>query len=244
MEKTKDYLTVPGQETTCGTDQYTAFIELSNRCREFYRTRLHAAELAKQKINTENDTNSISDSSVTTDGGKKTSLDHAMDKLRKEMVSLMDQDLSLMKQLLTLNEAIEDLKFRRNNYYSRSSIQGSSCEFSESDWSVSGSDIHEHGLEPKWKYPASPRVSRQPRFGRHSGSGNIAEWPEDNLHHTRLNNLRYTHTGTLSSTPSTLDSKKPKEPEIIVNNTTERTGEQNSFDSGIDEPSAANESNV
>lgn len=156
----------------------------------------------------------------------------------------MDQDLSLMKQLLTLNEAIEDLKFRRNNYYSKNSMQGSSCEFSESDWSVSGPDMHDHELESKWKYPASPRVSRQPRFGRQIGSGNIAEWPEDSLHHTRLNALRYSRTGILASRPSTHDSKKFTEPEIVVSNSTERTSEQNSFDSGIDEPSATSEANV
>ena len=53
----------------------------------------------------------------------------------------MDQDLSLMKQLLTLNEAIEDLKWQRNYYHSQSSIPQSSCDLSESDWSVSETDM-------------------------------------------------------------------------------------------------------
>ena len=53
----------------------------------------------------------------------------------------MDQDLSLMKQLLTLNEAIEDIKWQRNYYNSQSSMAASSCDLSESDWSVSDTDM-------------------------------------------------------------------------------------------------------
>ncbi|ESO97119.1 hypothetical protein LOTGIDRAFT_174601 [Lottia gigantea] len=62
-------------------------------------------------------------------------INEAMDKLREEMVSLMDQDLTLMKQLLNLNETIEDLKWQRSNYYS-----GSSSE--ESDFSVSETEMY------------------------------------------------------------------------------------------------------
>ena len=54
---------------------------------------------------------------------------------------LMDQDLSLMKQLLTLNEAIEDIKWQRNYYSSQSSMAASSCDLNESDWSVSETDM-------------------------------------------------------------------------------------------------------
>ena len=53
----------------------------------------------------------------------------------------MDQDLSLMKQLLTLNEAIEDIKWQRNYYSSQSSMAASSCDLNESDWSVSETDM-------------------------------------------------------------------------------------------------------
>ena len=51
----------------------------------------------------------------------------------------MDQDLSLMKQLLMLNESIEELKWKRRHSYE--SMAGSSCELSDSDWSVSDTDM-------------------------------------------------------------------------------------------------------
>lgn len=53
----------------------------------------------------------------------------------------MDQDLSLMKQLLTLNEAIEDLKVKRLYHVSKDSLRASSQELRVSDWSVSETDM-------------------------------------------------------------------------------------------------------
>ena len=53
----------------------------------------------------------------------------------------MDQDLSLMKQLLTLNEAIEDLKVKRLYHVSKDSLRASSQELHASDWSVSETDM-------------------------------------------------------------------------------------------------------
>ena len=53
----------------------------------------------------------------------------------------MDQDLSLMKQLLTLNEAIEDLKVKRMYHVSKDSLRASSQELHVSDWSVSETDM-------------------------------------------------------------------------------------------------------
>ncbi|KAJ8305560.1 hypothetical protein KUTeg_016105 [Tegillarca granosa] len=57
----------------------------------------------------------------------------AMEMLRKEVTSLMDQDLSLMKQLLTLNETIEELKFKRLNQVCKDSLKSASLELIESD---------------------------------------------------------------------------------------------------------------
>lgn len=71
----------------------------------------------------------------------------------------MDQDLSLMKQLLTLNEAIEDLKWQKKYYHSQSSVPGSSCDLSTSDWSVSETDMYESENEALRKYPTSSPVS-------------------------------------------------------------------------------------
>lgn len=55
----------------------------------------------------------------------------------------MDQDLSLMKQLLTLNEAIEDLKWQRRYSCSKTSLLVSSCDIEENECSVSETDIFE-----------------------------------------------------------------------------------------------------
>jgi hypothetical protein len=54
----------------------------------------------------------------------------------------MDQDLSLMKQLLTLNEAVEDLKWQSRN--NSRSFSTSSCDISGSDLSVSDTEMMCH----------------------------------------------------------------------------------------------------
>ncbi|XP_076079538.1 uncharacterized protein LOC143049730 [Mytilus galloprovincialis] len=109
-------------------DKYTAGIELSNKCREFYHKRMETAENVKQRL-----------SPVPGKERKRSSIDTAMEKLGNEMASLMDQDLSLMKQLLTLNEAIEDLKWRSRN--NSRTLSTSSCDLSESDISLSDTDM-------------------------------------------------------------------------------------------------------
>lgn len=53
----------------------------------------------------------------------------------------MDQDLSLMKQLLVLNETIEELKWKRRCSYE--SMPDSSAELDVSDWSLSDNDLFE-----------------------------------------------------------------------------------------------------
>ena len=56
--------------------------------------------------------------------------------------SLMDQDLTLMEQLLTLNEKIEDIKVKRLYGSSRESFH-SSCDLnSGSDWSLPDSNVY------------------------------------------------------------------------------------------------------
>ncbi|OWF51737.1 uncharacterized protein LOC110448697 [Mizuhopecten yessoensis] len=127
-------------DTACGEfnpaldnrDKYTESIDLSNKCREFYRWRMENMEKSKQRL------------SPTLRPGhktKKSSIDVAMAKLGTEMTSLMDQDMSLMKQLLMLNEAIEELKFHRR--YSNSSLPDSSCDLvsDSDDESVSETDM-------------------------------------------------------------------------------------------------------
>lgn len=58
-------------------DKYTAGIELSNKCREFYHKRMETAETMKQRL-----------SPLPQKERRKSSLDNAMEKLSSEMVSL------------------------------------------------------------------------------------------------------------------------------------------------------------
>ena len=51
----------------------------------------------------------------------------------------MDTDLTLMKQLLTMNETIEELKFQRDYKHRHST---SSVDLDGSDWSVSETDMY------------------------------------------------------------------------------------------------------
>uniref|UniRef100_A0A0B6ZWW3 Uncharacterized protein n=2 Tax=Arion vulgaris TaxID=1028688 RepID=A0A0B6ZWW3_9EUPU len=182
---TKSYLRVPGWESSIdrlgesccsgsstsweldnsnNNDKYTAAIELSNKCREFYKHRLEAANKRKSKCRESSlghqqeniiDTtfsSSSSSSPLTSDGDdnvrgnqsqeQRRRIDQAMDTLRSEMVSLMDQDLSLMKQLLTLNETIEDLKWQRQ-YYSYSNSWTSFSASKNMERSVSDMEIYD-----------------------------------------------------------------------------------------------------
>lgn len=153
-------LKVPGQAET-DMDKYTASIELSNACRQFYQSRLEAAHGIKSRWERHSNPQSTccgddsndncrpaSDhtcSSVSSGSQQRqrNSIDEAMDRLRSEMTSLMDQDLSLMKQLLTLNETIEELKWQRRYYYSRGSLPGSSTDLRHSDCSISDTEMYE-----------------------------------------------------------------------------------------------------
>ncbi|KAL3868414.1 hypothetical protein ACJMK2_041222 [Sinanodonta woodiana] len=134
QSNSSNLLQVPGQVSSA-TDDYTAAIELSNACREFYRNRVKATENFKQRLSTAQNKQQTNT--------RKTSIDEAMERLNFEMASLMDQDLSLMKQLLTLNESIEDLKSKRLYYVSKDSLRNSSQELHTSDWSMSETDMYE-----------------------------------------------------------------------------------------------------
>ncbi|XP_045160466.1 uncharacterized protein LOC123525468 [Mercenaria mercenaria] len=143
---------VPEIQVDKASDDYTASIELSNACREFYRNRVKATEHFKQSMNCKNN-------EKTTKPNKRTTIDDAMDKLRTEMASLMDQDLSLMKQLLTLNEAIEDLKTKRLYHVSKDSLRASSQELHASDWSVSETEMFETDDENERKFEIKNKMS-------------------------------------------------------------------------------------
>ncbi|OWF38132.1 uncharacterized protein LOC110466661 [Mizuhopecten yessoensis] len=72
-------------------------IDINNSCRQVYLRRMESIEECKR--------------STKTDTKKATStIDAALMKLRTEMVDLMDQDAGLMRQMLILNEKVEELK--------------------------------------------------------------------------------------------------------------------------------------
>lgn len=161
----------PWRQDDNSNDKYTAAIELSNKCREFYKSRLEAANFMKSKwrdsasqYNSCSDNESTSSSasspnssssSISSSHGddnsrisnsrrQRNGVDVAMERLRSEMVSLMDQDLSLMKQLLTLNETIEELKWQRQYYSCSTSCASLSASKNlDSNWSVSDTEMYD-----------------------------------------------------------------------------------------------------
>lgn len=81
--ETNKYLQVPGQGYV---DKYTEHIELSNACREFYRSRIQAKESAEnERVNRLDNNNTVPSKKP---DSKKTSIDLAMEHLRSEMVSI------------------------------------------------------------------------------------------------------------------------------------------------------------
>nr|XP_022318092.1 uncharacterized protein LOC111121219 [Crassostrea virginica]XP_022318207.1 uncharacterized protein LOC111121295 [Crassostrea virginica] len=117
--------------------EYEESITFHNACREFYRNRKDATESFKSSMEREKERET-----AVHQRKKTTSIDDAMQRLRREMASLMDQDLTLMEQLLTLNEKIEDIKVKRLYGSSRESFH-SSCDLnSGSDWSLPDSNVY------------------------------------------------------------------------------------------------------
>lgn len=194
---------------TKADDKYVEYIDLSNACREFYQTRKRAAEEVKEKL---------ANSGRHRSTKKKTSIDVAMETLRTEMASLMDQDLSLMKQLLTLNETIEELKWQKK--HSQSSIPTSSCDLSDSDWSVSETDMYDSENEAPKKFPSSSPISVDKN---ERSSKDVTADPFD-----------ISSTAELFKRPPVDTTSLSEEIELIF--TGKYCGsEQNSFDSGIHE---------
>lgn len=181
------FLRAPEQANDTAMDKYTAAIELSNACRQFYQARVEAANCIKSRWQmhahstrcNDNDRPAEENSKTTPERRHRNSIDEAMEKLRTEMTSLMDQDLSLMKQLLTLNETIEDLKWQRRYYYSRSSLQDSSADLASSLSDMSESEDDEDEL--------SHRQSRHHHHSHH--------------HHHLSHDCTASTSSTISPTP-------------------------------------------
>ncbi|XP_069128497.1 uncharacterized protein [Argopecten irradians] len=76
-------------------------IDINNSCRRVYLRRMESIEKCKRSV-----------TPVVTD--TQTAIGSALTRLREEMVGLMDQDAGLMRQMLILNEKVEELK--ANNF--------------------------------------------------------------------------------------------------------------------------------
>ncbi|ELT99152.1 hypothetical protein CAPTEDRAFT_228431 [Capitella teleta] len=161
-------------------DKYIEGIELSNACRNFYVIRLNAASAMKKTLGFAHDEGDQREM-IKKSGNAK--VDTAMEVLRRQMASLMDQDLELMKQLLTLNEQIEDMKWRRKLGCYTHAPSGSSSLL------LPGSSRSQFGVsELRLKYPSPSELSL-------------------------LESTEYTSMQQMDSRPSSLDllpSSKPR----------------------------------
>ncbi|XP_076079502.1 uncharacterized protein LOC143049709 [Mytilus galloprovincialis] len=108
-------------------DKYEESVDFQNNCRSYYLDRVEASESFKRKLEQNREK------------PKQTSMSAAMDRLRQEMTSLVDQDLSLMRQLLTLNETIEELKNKRLYGVSKDSLDDSAGYLKDSTCHLSKS---------------------------------------------------------------------------------------------------------
>ncbi|KAK3609755.1 hypothetical protein CHS0354_029205 [Potamilus streckersoni] len=208
-------LQVPGHESSV-TDDYTAAIELSNACREFYRNRVKATENFKQRLSTAQNKPPTSKT--------KTSIDEAMERLNFEMASLMDQDLSLMKQLLTLNESIEELKSKRLYYVSKDSLRTSSQELHTSDWSMSETEMYEEDA----------KVNKLDHEKEHSELRSIQNRLSiESLSRSKSFSSRHEHEHRKDS-HSSLTEAKTNDVQLYINGVPVKVihGQQRSIDSG------------
>ncbi|KAL4237139.1 hypothetical protein ACF0H5_005519 [Mactra antiquata] len=211
METTTDFVVTDNNHVTKADDKYDESIDLSNACREFYQSRKRAAEVVKEKL---------ANSGRTRTTKKKTSIDIAMETLRSEMASLMDQDLSLMKQLLTLNETIEDLKWQKKYYHSQSSVPGSSCDLSGSDLSISDTDMYDSENEIFPAKTTSSPITMETR-DRTDCTESLNKESNNNILEDKFSKLSFDTSLSLT-----------EEFELYLAGKTCHT-EQNSFDSGI-----------
>ncbi|XP_021378880.1 uncharacterized protein LOC110466617 [Mizuhopecten yessoensis] len=94
-------------------------ININNSCRQVYLRRMESIEECKR-------------ATKKTDTHKTTStIDAALMKLRIEMVDLMDQDVGLMRQMLILNEKVEELKANNICQISKESLDSQDSLYEE-----------------------------------------------------------------------------------------------------------------
>ena len=163
----------------------------------------------------------------------------------------MDKDLCLMKQLLTLNETIEDLKWQKNNNYSQT-ILDSTCDLSESDWSVSETDMYESESDVEKLIPKQSSISKHPSisFSSYIRKQEQTDEADDKKARDLLASGSDTtakkETETLLNTTKSvnrlsisMETRKflelPTELDEFLNGPSTSSDEENSFDSGIND---------
>ena len=151
--------------------------------------------------------------------------------------SLMEQDLSLMKQLLTLNETIEDLKWQRRYYYSPHSLSASSIELDHSDCSVSDTEMYDS--EDDTLIPTATTATASPTC---RAPAVLLSPPESSSSsHRNYESSHVTSTHACSG-----EKRCVVDSHLLVAGSSVKVyhGEQNSFDSGIHESSSGEEEAV
>ena len=162
--------------------------------------------------------------------------------------SLMEQDLSLMRQLLTLNETIEDLKWQRRYYYSPRSLSGSSTELDHSDCSISDTEMYDSDDDT-----LLPTASSTTAATSATATGTITASPTCKAPVMLLSAPAASSSGSrrnyesshVTSTHACGDEKRCVDSELLVAGSVKvYHGEQNSFDSGIHDSSCSEEEAV
>lgn len=164
--------------------------------------------------------------------------------------SLMDQDLSLMKQLLTLNETIEELKWQRRYYYSKTSVRGSSQDLDHSDWSVSDTEMYDSDEDIATKTATTTTTTT----ASHSQVSSSRQLPVISLSSTTTNRRKCETVQAFDATSglvvkaqsSDSNNKRYVDTQILVNGSSIKIyhGEQDSFDSGIHESTGEEDSSM
>ena len=146
----------------------------------------------------------------------------------------MEQDLSLMKQLLTLNEAVEDVKWQQR-YYCH---QQQACTSSNSSY-VDENHCDSSASEDDVMSSFCPMISR---LSCQSSQALTTSHSSDTLAISTINlTLLCSDTDTLSKqTSSMVESSSSKNDDLseVEDSVKVYHREQNSFDSGIHETSS------
>lgn len=155
--------------------------------------------------------------------------------------------MSLMCQILTLNEAVEDLKFRRENHY-RTQLDYSNSR--DSLWSLSVDNCKKTDTtdELHRKYPSPSTLSLQSRISKCYDSEDVHSIPRRMFPSVSRRQLSKDSTNCVQREKVTLSKSRSRgyiETEFSsFDSPISVFVDDNSFDSGIDEPTTPLETSV